>query len=87
MVTRDWFVTAAHCFINTLNPNFYRIQIAATTLVGADAGEQRRAAQVVIHPDYDEYVLPVESFALCAPQRHHIVPSSQQSLCNRCHSL
>ena len=58
MVTRDWFITAAHCFINTPLPFFYRVQVGATTLVGGDVGERRLIAQIVVHPSYDECVAP-----------------------------
>lgn len=53
MITREWFLTAAHCVVDP-DPSLYSAVIGATNLTAGsvDGGARRRVAQVVVHPDY-----------------------------------
>jgi secreted trypsin-like serine protease len=55
LLTRTFVITAAHCVENP-RPNFYRVAIGGTDLVGSDVGASRNVSRVVLHPEYNPYV-------------------------------
>jgi secreted trypsin-like serine protease len=54
MVTRDWFLTAAHCIVDP-DVSIYRVAVGATNLTAGsvDGGQRRRVQDIVVHPAYD----------------------------------
>lgn len=54
LIDKDWVLTAAHCLVG-VDPSDVMVAIGRTDLMTGNDGETRPAAQLLIHPDYQDH--------------------------------